>query len=212
MFAAQKAWEALGPEQGPCFSVWICPTVLLVKDKVRDLNGRYDMWPVEGGGAAFAVAVDGRGKKRDRDGVVCYESGLPEAPTTSYRHPVLQQVQNMEIVVGALVMTPEMFKLCHSWICLQAQQGHVSCFVIDEADDETGVVDSYRRDQARQGELVRAAVDVANFGREEKLCIPVVALSGTVPRGDVSRLISALQLVGDPFIKRAAPQRVEVGV
>ena len=128
------------------------------------------------------------------------------------RHPVPQKVQDGETCVGALVLTPEMFAVCQAWFCLQAAEGHVSCFVIDEADDETGVVDSYRRDQARQGELVRAAVDVANFGREEKLCIPVVALSGTVPRGDVSRLISALQLVGDPFIKRAAPQRVEVGV
>ncbi len=209
IFGAQRAIEAYEEDQRLCFSVWVVPTTLLCLDKVRDLNERFWRW--NEGDDKFAVAVDSRGKKRDALGVVYDEVG-GDGTRPKRRHPVLQAVEDREICVGALVLTPEMLAACQAWFCVQARAGHISCFVIDEADDETGVVDSYRGKQARQGKLVRAVVDYAKHERNNQVCVPVVALSGTVAKGDVDRLKADLRLSENAFDLRAAPQRVHVGV
>ena len=43
-----------------CFSVWLCATQLLVQDKVRDFNARFEAWLPEDDDS-FAVAVESRG-------------------------------------------------------------------------------------------------------------------------------------------------------
>ena len=203
MFAAHRASLHTGMGSA-CFSVWLCATQLLVQDKVRDFNARFEAWLPEDDDS-FAVAVESRGAKRDAFGVVYGDVG--SNTPLKRRHPVLQKVQDGETFVGALVLTPEMFAVCQAWFCLQAAEGHVSCFVIDEADDETGVLDSYRRDQSRQGALVRAAVAAA---ARKGITVPVVALSGTVASGDLNRLKADLRLSENAYVVRTAPQSTHV--
>mmetsp|Transcript_3240 Transcript_3240/g.9524 ORF Transcript_3240/g.9524 Transcript_3240/m.9524 type:complete len:367 (+) Transcript_3240:174-1274(+) len=84
IYAAAAAEEA---RQGGRrrFSVWLCPTQLLVADKVLDLNVRYKReW--QGKGGDFAVAIDSS-RKRSRDddddtGVVMVPRGEPTQEAT----------------------------------------------------------------------------------------------------------------------------------
>ena len=66
VYAAGEAENARRGGGRRRFCVWLCPTQLLVADKVLDLNGRYKRdW--QGRGGDFAVAIDSS-RKRSRGG------------------------------------------------------------------------------------------------------------------------------------------------
>ena len=190
LFAAARAHEARARGE-VAFVIWLCPTQLLCQDMAVHLNSRYAAsWPGRGG--SFAVFVAGRGETRENGyNVVFLESG-GEVPTPGRRarHHVLQGIEDGTVHVGVLVMTPEMLGLVSSWLVSATARGYVSCFVIDEADEEAGVQGSYRHEQASQGAIVRSIVRKGALHKPP----PVYAMSGTVAKHDVAALLEALRL------------------
>lgn len=189
LFAAARALEAR-QRGGIAFAVWVCPTQLLCEDMVRNLNGRYaSSWAGRGG--KFAVYVAARGEKRKSCDVVFLGPGDEDATAAPRaRHHVLQAVEDSVVDLGIMVLTPEMLGTVATWLVHATSRGWVSCFVIDEADDEAGVAGSYRESQARQGVVIRS---IATKGAP-KAPPPVYAMSGTVAKHDVGVLLEALRI------------------
>ena len=184
VYCAARAEEARG-RGARSLGVWLAPTTALVVDVVRSLQERYGSeW--EGRGD-FAKAVSSSGTEQ-----------LDVVEDDMRTHHVLESLLSGDAQYGCLVMTPEMLKTCAESIATLFGRGIICVVCIDEADDQAGYADSYRPDQASQGQTVAA---LRSFS--PRSVVPIVALSGTVRRHAVPHLIASLGINSGALVLRA---------